>query len=165
VGTRQDEIVAEIDTAHRELVDLVLSATPEQWEMAAGNHPEIRAGEDEHRRVGVIVHHVATAHATSVLRCQSWLRDKSMPAPTAEDNARHEKANPAPDHIETMRLLNDNAAALKAYIQTLSDKDLEATGPFVRGDITVDRLLGSNTPYHIRWHAESIRTTWEKVGS
>jgi hypothetical protein len=164
MGGRQDEIVAEIDRAHHELVDLVGKATAEQWEMAAGNHPEIRAGEDEHRRVGVIVHHVATAHATSILRCQSWLRDKSMPAPTAEDNARHEAANPAPDHVETMRLLDDNVAALKAYIRTLSSEDLEATGLFVRGDITVDRLLGANTPYHIRWHAESIKTTWEKAG-
>ena len=68
MSVRQDEIVAAIDAAHEEFMELVGSATPAQWRMAGVNHPEIQFGEDEHRPVGVIAHHVATAYAATIDR-------------------------------------------------------------------------------------------------
>jgi hypothetical protein len=165
MGSKQDKIAAEVDAAHKELMELITNATPEQWRMTAVNHPEINFGEDEHRGVGVLAHHLATAHSTTILRCRSWIAGTPVPAPTAEDNAAHEAANPAPDRATTIRMLEANVGELKAYIRSLSDQDLEATGPFVRGEITVEQLLGRNTPYHVRWHAGSIKATWEKAAS
>jgi hypothetical protein len=160
MSARQDEIVAAIDSAHQEFMELVASATPAQWRMAGVNHPEIQFGEDEHRPVGVIAHHIATAYAATIDRCRAWTRGELPPPPTAESNARHESANPAPDHEQTIRLLGDNANGLKDFARGLSDEDLEAKGMFVRGETSVGEMLGETTPYHIRWHAGSIRATW-----
>jgi DinB family protein len=165
MSSRQEAIIAAVDRAHQELMELVRSATPEQWRTPGVNHPEIRAGEDEHRPAGVIAHHVATALATTVARCKSWIESTPIPPPTAEDNAKHEATHPTPGHAETVRLLDENVGRLKAYVRTLSDEDLEATGPFVRRELTVGQLLGETVPYHVRWHAESIRTTWEQASS
>jgi DinB superfamily len=157
---RQDEIVAGIDAAHQEFMQLVAGATPSQWQMAGVNHPEIQFGEDEHRPVGVIAHHIASAYAATIDRCRAWTRGELPPPPTAETNASHESANPAPEHEETIRLLGDNANRLKDFARGLSDEDLEAKGVFVRGETSVGEMLGETTPFHIRWHAGSIRATW-----
>ena len=162
MGARQDEIVTNIESAHAELMDLIAKATREKWTMLGVNHPEIQRGEDEHRKVGVIVHHVASAYATTHLRCEAWIAGQS-PAPLDPDrNARHEDENPDPDQAETMRLLETNAAALEDFARRLSDQQLGAKGMFIRGEVTVAELLGNTTPYHIRWHAGSIRATWEQ---
>jgi hypothetical protein len=163
MGARQDEIVASIDAAHQEFMELVAAATPEQWRMAGVNHPEIQFGEDEHRPVGVIAHHVATAYASTIGRCQAWMRGELPPPPSADTNARHEAANPAPNHAETIGLLGDNANRLKDFASGLSDEDLETKGLFVRGETSVGKMLGETTAYHIRWHAGSIRATWAQA--
>jgi hypothetical protein len=161
MGARQDEIAKTIDAAHQELMELIANAEPAQWRMAGVNHPEIQFGEDEHRPVGVIAHHVATAYASTIERCQAWTRGEVPPAPeTAETNAHHESANPDPKQAETVRLLGDNANRLIHFVRGLSDEDLDAKGLFVRGETSVGQMLGETTPYHIRWHAGSIRATW-----
>ena len=160
MSARRDEVVAAIEAAHQEFMELVSSATPAQWRMAGVNHPEIQFGEDEHRPVGVIAHHMATAYAATIDRCQAWTRGELPAHPTAETNARHESANPEPQHAETIRLLGDNAKKLTQFAGGLSEKDLEAKGLFVNGETSVGKMLGETTPYHIRWHAGSIRATW-----
>jgi hypothetical protein len=164
MGARQDEIAAAIEAAHREFVELVAGATPAQWQEPGANHPEIRFGEDEHRPVGVIAHHIATAYSATIDRCQAWTRGELPPPPTAESNAEHESANPTPDHEATIRLLDDNVKRLKDFARGLSDEDLEATGLFVSGrSSSVGKMLGETTPYHIGWHAGSIRATWAQM--
>jgi hypothetical protein len=160
MSTRQDEIVAAIDAAHKEFMELVAGANPAQWRMAGVNHPEIQFGEDEHRPVSVIAHHMATAYAATIDRCRAWTRGELPPPPTAETNAHHESANPDPKHADTIGLLGDNAKSLMHFARGLSDEDLEAKGLFVRGETSVGDMLGETTPYHIRWHAGSIRATW-----
>lgn len=160
MSARQDEIVAAIDAAHDDFIGLVASATQEQWRMAGVNHPEIRFGEDEHRPVGVIAHHVASAYSATIDRCRAWTRGELPPPPTPENNARHESANPDPSQAETIQLLRDNANKLRDFARSLSDEELDAKGLFVQGETSVGKMLGQTMPYHVRWHAGSIRATW-----
>ena len=162
MSTRQDEIVANIEAAHAELMNLIAGATSEQWSMTGVNHPEIQRGEDEHRKVGVIVHHVASAYATTRERGQAWIAGETPASLDPDRNARHETENPDPDQADTVRLLVASMADLTAFARALSDQQLDAKGIFVRGEVTVAELLGNTTPYHIRWHAGSIRATWEQ---
>jgi hypothetical protein len=161
MGAKQDDIVAKIESAHGELMDLIGEVTPDQWTMAGVNHPEIQRGEDEHRKVGVIVHHVASAYASTRERCEAWISGKVSAPLDPDRNARHEAENPDPDQAETIRLLEASVAALEDFARRLSDQQLEAKGMFVQGEVTVAELLGKTTPYHIRWHAGSIRATLE----
>lgn len=163
MSSRQHEIVTAIDAAHEELMGLARSASKEQWTMPGINHPEIQRGEDEHRRVGVIVHHVASAYASTRKRCESWIAGEATAPFDPDRNARHEAENPDPDQADTVQLLETNAKALKDFASGLSDQQLDAKGMFIRGEVSVAEMLGSTTPYHTRWHAGSIRATWEKA--
>ena len=154
------EIIAEFDAAVAELVDLVGAATPEQWRMAGKNNPEINRGEDERRPVATIVHHVARSLVTTPERGRAWIRGEDPPLPTDEDNAEHAAANPDPGRDETLRWLEANAAAYREFVSGLSESDLQATGTWMSGPRTLDTLLGAVVPFHIRWHAGSIRATW-----
>ena len=154
------EIVGEFDSALAELVDLVEPATLQQWRMAGKNNPEINLGEDERRPVGTIVHHVARSLVLIPERGRAWIRGEDPPVPTDANNAEHAAANPDPDHDETLRWLEANAAAYREFVRGLSETDLQATGTWFSGPRTLDTLLGAVVPFHIRWHAGSSRATW-----
>ena len=162
MGTKQDEIVAGIAAAHAEFMEMIRGASAEQWKAAGVNHPQIQFGEDEHRPVGVIAHHVATAYTNTIARCEAWIRGEDPEPPTNDGNARHEAANPDPDRQATIALLDANAAKLSAFASGLTDDQLEKGGRFATGDQTVAGMLGTVIPFHIRWHAGSIRATWEQ---
>ncbi len=154
------EIIGEFDAAVADLLDLVRPATPEQWRAQGKNNPEISRGEDERRPVGTIVHHVARSLERILDRGQAWVRGEDPPLPDDQINARHEAENPDPDREGTLRYLEANAAAFRAYVRGLRAEDLQATGTWFSGPRTLDTLLGEVVPFHIRWHAGSIRATW-----
>jgi DinB family protein len=156
------EIADEFDAALAELVDLIGPATPEQWRMAGRNNPDIDLGEDERRPVATIVHHVARSLLLIPERGRAWIRGEDPPLPTDANNAEHAAANPDPDKEETLRYLERNANGYREFVAGLSDSDLQATGTWMSGPRTLDTLLGRVVPFHMRWHAGSIRATWHR---
>jgi hypothetical protein len=164
--SRAEDLAGNFLATHREFVEFVKGATPDQWRAKGINHPEIRVGnEDEGRPVGVIVHHVGIAYRNNRIRCQAWIRGEDPELPNAEGNRRHAAENPDPDQGETIRFLEAQAADMHAFISGLSETDLAAKGSFVAGPTTVEESLGRTLPYHIRWHMGSIGATWEDLAS
>jgi hypothetical protein len=158
--SRQDEIVAAFDRAHSDFMELVRGLTPEQWRTQAVNHPEIRLGpNDERRPVGVIVHHVASSYRALRNRCGAWMRGEDPPMPPPDINERHAAANPEPDRAETTALLEREADEVRRFIRSASDADLEARGQWFRGETTAAQMLGETMPFHVDWHAGSIRAS------
>jgi hypothetical protein len=156
---RRDEIVAAFDEAHSDFVALVRRLSPQQWQLVGVNHPEIRLGEDERRPVGVIAHHVAMSYGSLMKRCQAWIDGVAVEPPSGDVNERHAAANPEPDQAATISLLETGAEELRRFVRGLSESELEARGQWFRGETTVAEMAGGTVPFHIRWHAESIRST------
>jgi hypothetical protein len=156
---RQDDIVAAFDEAHSDFVALARQLSPEQWLLVGVNHPEIRLGEDERRPVGVIAHHVAMSYGSLQERCRAWIEGVSTAPPSGELNERHAAANPEPDQAATIALLETGAEDFRRFVRGLSEADLDARGQWFRGETTVGEMAGGTVPFHIRWHAESIRRT------
>jgi hypothetical protein len=158
-----DDLADQFIATHREFYDFVKNATADQWRAKGMNHPEIRVGdEDEGRPVGLIAHHVGNGYRINRSRCQAWIRSEDRPPPTGEMNKQHAAENPDPDHRKTMRFLEDEAIEMEAFIRSLSERELAATGTFVNGPTTVGEFVGRTLPFHIRWHMGSIRATWDQ---
>lgn len=163
---RADQLADQFAATHREFYDFVKNATPEQWRAKGINHPEIRVGnEDEGRPVGTIVHHVGNGYLRNRARLQAWIRGEDPPPPSGEVNQRHAIDNPNPGHGETLRFLESEAAEMAAFIRSLSDSQLAATGTFVTGPTTVEEFVGRTLPFHVRWHMGSIRATWDQLAA
>jgi hypothetical protein len=128
--------------------------------MRGVNHPEIRLGEDERRSVATIAHHVGTSYRRLTARCAAWIRGEAPPPPSDDANAAHAEENPEPDKEQTLAFLEEGAEELRRFVRGLSDSDLEARGQWFRGETTVAQMLAETVPFHIRWHAGSIRATW-----
>lgn len=164
--TRSEEVADRFIAAHREFLEFVKAASPEQWRARGINHPTIRVGnEDEGRPVGVIVHHVAYGYMTNRLRCLAWIKGEDQEPPGPETNRRHASEHPNPDQRETLRFTQDQASELHAFIKGLSDTQLGAHGTFVNGSTTVEDLIGRRLPFHIRWHLGSIQATWDAMAA
>jgi hypothetical protein len=163
---RAEQLADQFLATHQEFYDFLKNATPEQWGAKGLNHPEIRRGdEDEGRPVGTIAHHVGTGYMRNRARCQAWIRGEDPPLPTENPNQRHAAENPDPDHGETLKFLDDEAAEMAAFMRGLSDTQLAAPGTFFTGPTTVEEFLGGTLPYHIRWHMGSIRATWDDLAA
>ena len=157
------ELADQFLATHREFHDFVKGATPELWRAKGINHPEIRRGdEDEGRPVGTIVHHVGNSYRNGRIRCQVWIWGEDSPPPAADAAKRHSADNADPDHGETLRFLDAEAAEMAAFIRSLSDRDLAAKGTFATGPMTVEEYVGGTVPFHVRWHQGSIQATWEQ---
>ena len=68
-------------------------------------------------------------------------------------------ANPEPDQDATIALLESGAEELRRFVRGLSESELAARGRWFRGETNVAEMAGGTVPFHIRWHAESIRAT------
>jgi hypothetical protein len=158
--SRKDEMIAKFDASHHALVELVESASTAQWIAPGVNHPTIRRGEDEHRPVGVIVHHVAVSYERLPRIARAWIDGTPPPMGEPGSNEKHAAANPNPNRDETLALLESRAAALRQFVHGLSDADLEAKGQWFSGELTVAQLIGDTVPYHTDWHRESVLATW-----
>ena len=161
--SRQDEIIAAFDRAHTDFMELVGGLTPEQWRTQGVNHPEIRLGpNDERRPVGVIAHHVAISYRALRDRCSAWMRGEDPGMPPPDVNERHAAAYPEPDKADTMTLLDREADEVRRFVRNASDADLDAKGQWFRGETTAGQMLGETMPFHIGWHAGSIRASLEE---
>jgi hypothetical protein len=59
----------------------------------------------------------------------------------------------------TIALLERGAEDFRRFVRGLSESELEARGQWFRGETSVAEMAGGTVPFHIRWHAGSIRAT------
>jgi hypothetical protein len=161
--SKSEALAGDLESAYSEFADYAEGLSPEEWQAIAANHPEITAGEDEERSVGVVAHHLGDSLPLLVERAFMLASGEPIEAmgPGEVDavNRRHAAANPAPDQVETLAMLRDNAQRAAALVRSLSDEQLERPGQGEMSRWTAERLIRRVVIGHVTWHEGSIKAT------
>jgi hypothetical protein len=163
--SRAEALAADFESSYTTFATYLESLGPDQWRSPAVNHPDIVAGQDERRPVGVIAHHVGDT--VPMFAERAWriaMADPLDPITSPEmdaANARHAAVNPNPDQAETVAMLRDNVERAAEMIRGLSDDDLDRPGAGELSRWTAEQLIRRVLIGHATWHEASIRATLE----
>jgi hypothetical protein len=161
--SRAEELAADLTNAYAAFADYAAKLSPEEWRMVAVNHPQLVLGEDERRPVGVVAHHLGETVPLFTERGLQLARGEQLePLTLGEmDNAndRHAAVNPAPDQMETIAMIRDNADRAAALIRSLSDDDLERPGEGAMSTWSAEQLIRRVVIGHVAIHEGSIKAT------
>jgi hypothetical protein len=124
MSKRTNAIADRLEHGARALAAFASGLTEAEW--------QIRVPKDG-RKVGVIVHHVATVYPLEIQLAQTLASGKPVEGVTwgavHEMNAGHAKENHAVTKEATLDLLRRNSAEAAAAIRALSDEDLDQVAP------------------------------------
>jgi hypothetical protein len=116
------------------------------------------------RKVGVIVHHVATVYPLEIQLAQTLASGKPVEGVTwdavHEMNAGHAKEHDAVTKEATLDLLRRNSAAAAAAIRALSDEELDQAAPVsLNSDapLTCQFMLEDHAIRHSYHHLARLR--------
>lgn len=154
MSQRTDALANSLEEGARALATFASTLTDQEW--------QARLPKDG-RKVGVIVHHVATVYPLEIQFAQS-VANRKPAGITAEAvnemNAGHAKENDAATKEETLKLLADNSAAASAAIRSLTDEDLDhvASVPlYGNAALTCQFILEDHAVRHSYHHLARIR--------
>jgi hypothetical protein len=163
--SRSEDLAAALERTNAELVSCVRGLDERQWSTPGVNSPILQVGdEDEHRPVGTIAHHVASAYRRSVMAVRMAASGQTVPPPAAGSAARHAAEHAVPDRSDTIRLLEEGAAEVAAAIRALGDEELDREATTFIGTTTVATFIERAINFHPHWHLTSIQATFESAG-
>ena len=123
------------------------------------------------RKVGVIVHHVATMYPLEIQLAQTLAAGKPVAGVTwdvvHELNANHAKEHDAVTKAEALDLLRRNSSAAAAAIRALSDDELDQAAPIsLNSDapLTCQFILEDHAVRHSYHHFAAIRGAVAALG-
>lgn len=154
MSQRTDALANSLEEGARALGTFASTLTEQDW--------QARLPKDG-RKVGVIVHHVATVYPLEIQFAQSVAHGEaaSITAEAVNDmNAGHAKQNDAVTKQETLKLLADNSAAAAAAIRSLTDEELDclASVPlYGNAVLTCQFILEDHAVRHSYHHLARIR--------
>jgi DinB superfamily len=161
--SRAEALASEVESAYSAFADFALGLSPAEWRMTAVNNPEVVAGEDEARPVGVVAHHLGESVPLFTERALGLARGDPMEPLTQAEmdaaNRRHAAVNAAPDQGETLAMLRDNAGRAADLIRSLSDEELERSGEGPMSGWTAEQLIRRVVIGHVALHAGSIQAS------
>ena len=154
--TRRSDILADrLEQGAGALAAFARSLTAEQW--------ETRVPRDG-RKIGVIVHHVASVYPVEIQMAQAVAAGKAVTGVTTDDidtmNAGHARDNGSVTRDETLALLGRNSAAAAAAIRALSDEELDRGAPvslYSDAPLTCQFVLEDHAVRHSYHHLARIR--------
>jgi hypothetical protein len=121
------------------------------------------------RKVGVIVHHVASVYPLEIQLAQTLAAGKPVTGVTwsavHEMNAWHAKENDAVTKEVVLDLLRRNSTAAAAAIRALSDEELDRAAPVsLNSDapLTCQFIIEDHAVRHSYHHLASIRTALKR---
>jgi hypothetical protein len=116
------------------------------------------------RKVGVIVHHVASVYPLEIQLAQTLAGGKPITGVTMDNvhemNAGHSKEQDAVSKEAALDLLRRNSASAAAAIRALSDADLDRAAPvslYADAPITCQFMLEDHAVRHSYHHLAGIR--------
>ena len=154
MSQRTNALANSLEEGARALVTFASTLTDQQW--------QARLPKDG-RKVGVIVHHVATVYPLEIQFAQSVAGGKPADISAEavnEMNAGHAMENDAVTKAETLKLLADNSAAAAAAIRSLTDEELDrvASVPlYGNAIVTCQFILEDHAVRHSYHHLARIR--------
>jgi hypothetical protein len=152
---RANALADRLENGARKLVNLVLELTDAEW--------ETRVPKDG-RKVGVIVHHVATVYPMEIELAQALAAGKPVVGVTWDVvhrmNAAHAQENDTVTKEEALLLLRRNSAAAANAIRALSDEQLDQAATvslYSDAPLTCQFMLEDHAVRHSYHHLARIR--------
>jgi hypothetical protein len=154
-SARANALADRLEQGARALIAFASGLTDAEW--------QIQTPKDG-RKVGVIVHHVATVYPIEIQLAQTVAEGLPVEGVTMADidemNARHAAENPHVTKEETIDLLRRNSAAAAAAIRALSDEQLAQATPvslYSGAPLTCQFVLEDHAVRHSYHHLARLR--------
>jgi DinB superfamily len=155
MSQRTNALAETLEQGARALASFANTLTEEEWQM---HTPK------DGRKVGVIVHHVATVYPLEIELARSVASGKPVIGLTMtsidEMNAGHAKENDAITKAETLDLLARNSEAAAAAIRALTDDELDRAVPvslYSDAPVTCQFVLEDHAVRHSYHHLARLR--------
>jgi len=155
MNKRINALADRLEQGARALAAFASALTDEEW--------QTRVPKDG-RKVGVIVHHVATVYPLEIQLARTLASGKPVEGVTwgavHEMNAGHAKEHDAVTKKATLDLLRRNSAAAAAAIRALSDEELDQAAPVsLNSDapLTCQFMLEDHAIRHSYHHLARLR--------
>ena len=157
VNQRAQALATRLEQGSRALAAFANTLTDAQWQTRLPH---------DGRRIGVVVHHVATVYPIEIQLAQTLAGGKPIAGVTMQDihamNAAHAQEHDAVTKDETLELLRRNSAAAAAAIRALSDEELdraEVASLYANAPVTCQFVLEDHAVRHSYHHLAAIQRT------
>jgi hypothetical protein len=161
MGQRADALADCLEQGARALATFAGALTDAQW--------QARVPKDG-RKVGVVVHHVASVYPLEIQLAQMVAAGKPIAGvvwdTVHEMNAGHAKENDAVTKEAALDLLRRNSAAAAAAIRALSDEELDRAAPvslYSDAPLTCQFMLEDHAVRHSYHHLARIRAALKPI--
>jgi hypothetical protein len=161
MNTRSEALARRLEQGAQTLADLAGSLSETEW------HTRVKDG----RKVGVVVHHVATMYPLEIQLAQTLAAGTPVTGVTWEDvhglNARHAREYDEVTREEALDLLRRNSTAAAAAIRAFTEEELDRAAPVsLNSDapLTCQFILEDHAVRHSYHHLAAIRQAFAAVG-
>jgi hypothetical protein len=155
MSQRANALADRLEQGARALATVASALTDAEW--------QTRVPKDG-RKIGVIVHHVASVYPLEIQLAQTLASGKPVAGVTwdvvHEMNAGHAKEQDAVTKETVLELLRNNSAAAAAAIRALSDEELDRAAPVsLNSDapLTCQFMLEDHAVWHSYHHLAGVR--------
>jgi hypothetical protein len=159
MSPRSDALAERLEQGARALADLASALTDAEWSAR---------GQKDGRKVGVLVHHVATMYPLEIQLAQTLAAGKPIVGVTwdmvHEMNAKHAREYDGVTKQEALDLLRKNSTAAGGAIRALSDEELDRAAPVslnADAPLTCQFILEDHAVRHSYHHLAAIRRVFE----
>jgi hypothetical protein len=155
LGRRSHELAARLEQGARALATFAGELTEAQWQTRVSG---------DGRRIGVIVHHVASVYPLEIQLAQTVAGGSPVTGVTMADvhemNARHAAEHDGVTTAEALDLLRRNSEAAAAAIRALTDEELDRAAPvslYAGAPLTSQFVLEDHAVRHSYHHLARMR--------
>ncbi|HET6796751.1 MAG TPA: DinB family protein [Gemmatimonadales bacterium] len=161
MSRRSDALAERLEQGALALASYASRLTDDEW--------QIRVPKDG-RKIGVVVHHVATMYPLEIQLAQALAQGKPVTGVTwdvvNELNARHASEHDGVTKEEALDLLRRNSTAAAAAIRALSDEELDRAAPVslnADAPLTCQFMLEDHAVRHSYHHLAVIRRAFGAI--
>jgi hypothetical protein len=155
MSNRANDLAERLEQGALELEKFANELTEAQWEMR---------GPKDARKVGVVVHHVATVYPLEIQLAQAVAGGNAVTDLTWDTihqmNAKHSRKYDGVTKEETLALLRENSAAAAAAIRAMNEEDFERAASvsfYGNAPLTCQFLLEDHAVRHSYHHLARLR--------
>jgi hypothetical protein len=161
-GQRAQALAERLERGARALATLAGTLTDEQWQTRLPG---------DGRKVGVVVHHVATVYPLEIQLAQTVAAGDPVTGVTMADvhamNAAHARQNELIDRETAVQVLLRNSSAAAAAIRALTDEQLDRAAPvslYSGAPLTCQFVLEDHAVRHSYHHLAAIERALNPQG-
>ncbi len=162
MSKRTNSLAERLEQGARALANFAEALTDAEWQIRVPKNG---------RKIGVIVHHVASVYPLEIQLAQTVAEGQPVAGvnwdTVHEMNAEHARKHESVTKEQTLDLLRRNSAVAAAAIRALDDVDLDQASPVsLYGDapLTCQFVLEDHAVRHSYHHLDRIRAALRPVG-